>query len=75
MKIARKPVPHCDTCKIAIHTNGIRCHNALINGCELYFCYLCWPAHDAKHQAEWAKLTDAEMQKWIERYNERNSVE
>lgn len=64
MKII-KPKPKCADCKdwrIQLH-----CIAVILNGCNNYYCMLCWPAHAKIHEWDWEGLTDIEKQKIIER--------
>ena len=62
MKIV-KPKPKCKGCdhwKIMVH-----CHSVMLNGCDTYWCYLCWPDHSKIHDEEWSKLSDEEKNRII----------
>jgi hypothetical protein len=65
MKIV-KAKPKCAICgtwKVNVH-----CNASMLNGCDMYFCFLDWPDHAKIHDAQWDKLTDKEKDEMIKRY-------
>lgn len=62
MKIV-KPKPKCSGCghwKIFLH-----CQSVLLNGCDKYFCFICWPDHSKIHDEEWQNMSQEEKDKLI----------
>jgi len=64
MKIVR-PKPKCKGCghwRIMVH-----CQSVMMNGCDTYWCFVCWSDHSAIHTKEWDEMTESDKTTIIER--------
>lgn len=68
MKI-KKSHPKCKGCgnwKVQIH-----CINVFVNGCDTYWCYLCWEDHAKEHEKEWDEMSSKDKDKLIFAFTRR----